>query len=618
MANFSHFKTLAGAPRTVRGRSSHISVHPNGSTFLYCNGNSVFIRDVNDPTVCDVYTQHDKDTTAAVYSPSANYICSGDISGKVRIWDADNKEHLLKYEYQGLGGAIKDIAWSHDSKSIAVCGEGRQGYARVINWDTGVSCGSLDGAAKLCTNVSFKQNRPHRIILASEDMTSQFFEGVPFKLNKAIKDQHTNFVNCARFSPDGDRFATAGADGKCFIHDGVTGDLIGQLCEPAGKIHNGSVYGIAWSPDSKFLMTASDDKTVKIWALDENFHESNKEPTCLDIGNELGDMQVGCAWTGTVRTAQVLISISLNGNINYLDANVSAPTRIVKGHTKDIVASCISADKASLFTASIDGLVYVWDLRSGVAELVQGLSHLNEIQNMCLMGDDIITCGKDDTVRYISVKDKKFIEDKILVMDTRPLRIASSKDDNIAVVACSGQIVVLKDNKVAQAMKVDYEPTCVAMSVALNKVAIGTDACKVVIYDIHGRRPLVESGHVTTNGNVTDVQFSPDSAMLAMCTAEKQVKVVETADFHTEKVNQSSHEAKVNSLAWTPNSRHVTSCGINGAVYTFDVESGKTVVTIRAAHDRLINVTSVQWSDENTLLTTGRQDCSIRMWKVHL
>ena len=38
------------------------------------------------------------------------------------------KEHLLKYEYQPISGKIKDIAWTEDSKRLAVCGEGREKY----------------------------------------------------------------------------------------------------------------------------------------------------------------------------------------------------------------------------------------------------------------------------------------------------------------------------------------------------------------------------------------------------------------------------------------------------------------------------------------------------------
>ena len=49
-----------------------------------------------------------------------------DISGKVRIWDTVNQEHILKAEYPALGGAISDLDWSPDSQRIVLCGYGRE------------------------------------------------------------------------------------------------------------------------------------------------------------------------------------------------------------------------------------------------------------------------------------------------------------------------------------------------------------------------------------------------------------------------------------------------------------------------------------------------------------
>ena len=51
---------------------------------------------------------------------------SSDNSGKLRIWDTTQKEHLLKNEFGVLGGAIKDIAWDGESKRIAIAGEGKE------------------------------------------------------------------------------------------------------------------------------------------------------------------------------------------------------------------------------------------------------------------------------------------------------------------------------------------------------------------------------------------------------------------------------------------------------------------------------------------------------------
>ena len=58
--------------------------------------------------------------------PCMHLSLCADVSGKIRIWDTTQMEHILKYEYQPISGRIKDIAWSPDSKRIAVCGEGRE------------------------------------------------------------------------------------------------------------------------------------------------------------------------------------------------------------------------------------------------------------------------------------------------------------------------------------------------------------------------------------------------------------------------------------------------------------------------------------------------------------
>lgn len=51
-----------------------------------------------------------------------------DQSGKVRIWDTTQKEHILKNEFQPFVGTIKDLAWSPDNQRICVVGEGRERY----------------------------------------------------------------------------------------------------------------------------------------------------------------------------------------------------------------------------------------------------------------------------------------------------------------------------------------------------------------------------------------------------------------------------------------------------------------------------------------------------------
>jgi WD40 repeat protein len=113
-------------PRTTRGTFTILGADPKGKNFLYVNGNSVFIRSIENPLECDVYTEHSHPVSVAKYSPSGFYIASADSTGKVRIWDTTNKEHILKNEFQPLSGCIKDLQWSSDNQRLLVGGEGRE------------------------------------------------------------------------------------------------------------------------------------------------------------------------------------------------------------------------------------------------------------------------------------------------------------------------------------------------------------------------------------------------------------------------------------------------------------------------------------------------------------
>jgi WD repeat-containing protein 1 (actin-interacting protein 1) len=97
------------------------------------------------------------------------------------------------------------------------------------------------------------------VVTGSEDFIVNWYEGPPFKYKGNMKD-HSRFVNCVRFSHDGNFFASVGSDKKGFIYDGKTGEKKLSL-----EGHNGGVYSCSWSPDSSKLLTASGDKTCKIF-----------------------------------------------------------------------------------------------------------------------------------------------------------------------------------------------------------------------------------------------------------------------------------------------------------------------------------------------------------------
>ena len=53
---------------------------------------------------------------------------------------------------------------------------------------------------------------------------------------------HTRFVQAVRYSPNGGHFASAGFDGKVFLYDGTSSELVSEIGSPA---HKGGVYAVS-------------------------------------------------------------------------------------------------------------------------------------------------------------------------------------------------------------------------------------------------------------------------------------------------------------------------------------------------------------------------------------
>ncbi|OQX30127.1 MAG: hypothetical protein B0D92_00100, partial [Spirochaeta sp. LUC14_002_19_P3] len=78
---------------------------------------------------------------------------------------------------------------------------------------------------------------------------------------------HKNWVTSAAFSTDGERIITASADRTARIWDAHSGKLIREL-----RGHKDRVRSAAFSTDGERIITASDDNTARIWDA-ENGHE---------------------------------------------------------------------------------------------------------------------------------------------------------------------------------------------------------------------------------------------------------------------------------------------------------------------------------------------------------
>lgn len=74
------------------------------------------------------------------------------------------------------------------------------------------------------------------------------------------------------------------------------------------------------------------------------------------------------------------------------------------------------------------------------------------------------------------------------------------------------------------------------------------------------------------------------------------------------------HNAKVNCVAWSPNSQMVASGSLDTTIIVWSVTNPSKRTTIKNAHPQS-QITGIVWLDNETIISTG-QDCNTKVWQI--
>ncbi|KAJ1561533.1 hypothetical protein HK096_004353 [Nowakowskiella sp. JEL0078] len=423
-------------------------------------------------------------------------------------------------------------------------------------------------------------------------MTVNFYYGTPYKYNLTIKD-HTRFVQCVRFSNDGDLFCSAGIDRKIFVYDGKTGERKTELTKVENS-HQGGVFSVSWSPDGTKLLSSSADNTVKLW----------------DVAAEkvIKFQQVGTLWSGSH-----LLSLSLNGDINYFSPNTSTPIRTVRGHQKAITALTSDIATKTLYTGSYDGRVYSWGLGeskvSGGGTPVEG-GHTNQVAGLSVDDGKVVSVGFDDTMRSFLIGDKEF-DANVTPTGSLPTSVSSAK--GVSVTVTKNHDIIIKSGAALSTTAVSFTPTVVAIAPDAGEISVGADDNKIYTYKINGTE--ITQSHVFENnrGSITCISYSPNGELLVAGDAERSIICYDVNEKKVKITQWMFHTSRITSVAWSPDSLHCASGSLDTNVEIWSVRSPTKHIAIKGAH--LESVNRVTWVDNDTVASAG-QDASIKVWKI--
>ena len=615
----------AALPTTTRGQPTPLSADSKGERIAYASNKSVFLRSIDDPAVSTQYTQHTANTTVARFAPSGFYCASGDVSGVVRVWDCSpNGSGTTKGDYQIINGRINDIAWDGDSQRIIAVGDGKQRYGHCVTADSGNTVGEISGHSAQVNAVSIRQQRPLRAATAGDDKSVVFYHGAPFKFNDILgRGNHANFIYGVAFSPDGNHLVSVGGDKKIWIYDGKTGEVKTELTD-SSEGHTGSIFGVSWARDSKSFVTCSADRTVKIWDA-----EAGKVKHTWSFGEtvDVSDQQVGVVWPAG-RSDDLIISLSLSGDLNYLNPSSSKPSKVISGHQRNVTALTTSGSDSSptLWTGSAEGRLCAWDASTGTAEAIEGDGHTNIISGLASTASSskhaqVFSCGWDDSLRTVDADAKTFTGSSTH-LSSQPKALTCTTD-SLVVVAQLESVIVYRDGEEDGELPLKSSPTSLAATG--NSVAIGASDSSLRIYTVvPGKAPkqatVIDKVSATP---ITALAFTRSGDMLATGTAAGKIYVYKlssgltglvTGSVSLELVTDrwSAHTGKITSIAWDAEGVGAVSGSLDTNIFAWSLKEPGRRVSVKNAHKEGVN--GIAWVS-GVVYSTGA-DATVKKWKV--
>lgn len=526
----------------------------------------------------------------------------------MRVWDCVG-EGITKGEYSIVNGRINDLAWDGDSQRIIAVGDGKQRYGHCITWDSGNTVGEIYGHTQQINSVSIRQQRPLRAAAAGDDKKLVFYHGAPFKFNMGIGDKHTNYIYGVGFSPDGSTLVSVGADRRIWLYDGKTGECKGQIGE--GE-HKGSIFGLSWSKDSRKFVTASADRTVKIWDV-----EAGKTTQSWTLGEEgtmaVRDQQVGVVWPPG-RSDDLLISLSLSGDLNYLVEGTPEPRQVIQGHQKNITSLTQSTldDKETLWTGSFEGRVCSWDVATGSAAEIEGESHPGYIAGLVPTSEGagrIYSVGWDDTIRSVDVAAKTYTG-SASKLSGQPKGVAAG--DSTVLVGSTEAVEIFQDGKKTGEYKAKFSITGVAAHGAV--AAVGGEDGSVQLCSISASDLSPKTDIKASRNQISTLAFSPDGSLLAAGDLRGRVLVFKVADGSLVTDRWTAHTARITSLAWNKDGTHVASGSLDTNIFVWSLANPGDWLEVNNAHREGVN--GVAWVDGSSKIASAGADAAVKVWKV--
>ncbi len=298
-----------------------------------------------------------EDEKSITITPDGNLLITGSTDGTITLWDMKTFKRLKEITVQNgsHSSLITSLLVTADNNLLITGSNDKQ----IKIWDL--------KQTKLIRTIVFDEyvnsldiSKDNNTIIASVwDGKIKLIDLYTGNIKKEINEK-LKYVKIGRLSPKQDlllSFAGSEGDGEFYIRE-VSSGVIKQKFYDEGEIND-----LIFSIDGKYVVSASEDPTIKVWSIEtgkivQAFEKAEGRLGAINISND----------------GKNILSSTGNKNVyvwGLPDGNLKNQLR---GHNSNITEIKVSSDKVC--TLSVDGAVRIWDLETG--KCLKNYNNLNQ------------------------------------------------------------------------------------------------------------------------------------------------------------------------------------------------------------------------------------------------
>jgi WD40 repeat protein/serine/threonine protein kinase len=403
----------------------------------------------------------------------------------------------------------------------------------------------------------------------------QVVDTVPVRL--VTFSGHTDTVNDAAFSPDGQTVVTASVDKTARLWDVATGAEIRRF-----EGHTQALRAVAFSPDGRTIATAGDDNTARLWDVATGAeirrfegHTYNVIAAEVHHFDRYTNNITGVAFSPDGQT----IATGDDTTVRLWDVATGAEIRRFEGHTGRVWSPAFSPDGKLLATASQGGAVRLWEVSTGQEiRRFEGLKGA-EVFSVAFSpdGQTLVTAHQERLARLWEVATGAEI--RRFEGHTAALREAGFSPDGKTLITASW-------DKTAR----------------LWDVATGHEIHRLAADPLSGHTAGILSAAFSPDGRtiVTTSEFPENSARLWAANPRGAAYRLE------------GHRSEVRAAAFSPDGRMIVTASADTTARLWDVEHGEEIGLL----DHPGRVNTAAFSPDGQTLATAGFDRLIRLWAV--